>query len=76
MAPELGRVRRHQECHLYFARRMTFLSCADMPFLLINAAYTNISFVCIKSGPLIGRYYRCRVLRAAADPHSGVGGWF
>ena len=31
MAPELGRVRRHQECHLYFARRVSFLSCADNP---------------------------------------------
>src|SRR6201989_1297404 len=29
MAPEPGRVRRRQECHLYFARRVSFLSCAD-----------------------------------------------
>src|SRR6267142_1604153 len=25
-----GRVRRHWGCHLYFARRVTFLPCADM----------------------------------------------
>ena len=25
-----GRVRRQWGCHLYFARRVTFLSCADM----------------------------------------------
>src|SRR6267378_2652763 len=25
-----GRVRRHWGCHLYFARRVSFLSCADM----------------------------------------------
>src|SRR5213079_723142 len=29
MAPELGRVRRRQECHIYFARQVTFLYCAD-----------------------------------------------
>ena len=25
-----GRVHRQRECHLYFARPVTFLSCADM----------------------------------------------
>jgi hypothetical protein len=25
-----GHVRRQRQCHLYFARRVTFLSCADM----------------------------------------------
>ena len=31
-----GRVRRQRECHLYFARRMSFLSCADIAVFLLH----------------------------------------
>jgi hypothetical protein len=29
-----GRILRQRGCHLYFARRVTFLPCADIPFFL------------------------------------------
>src|SRR5271156_5418111 len=54
-----GRVRSHRECHLYFARGVTFLPCADtaaVPKLKNFETNEHLNYAVIPTGWIVAEY--------------------